>query len=165
MRAFIAIANSVTQAHFQENPDVGARLSASPGAVCSPRRLLDSRHYVGYANCARYSFSERPSLRANSSSIEGMEPEGSSSAMRSTRCMGKKTVGNPTRSPSGSFIWRTKWSNEFRSMPRSVTPEVLMASSSPHTFSLGVCKLTITMECGSMFGKASLLDYRVFHFE
>src|SRR5690242_1673913 len=93
--------------------------------------------------------------------MEGIEPEGSSSATRSTRCIGKNTVGNPTRSPSGSFIWRMKWSNEFRSMPRSVTPEGLMASNSPHTFSLGVCRLTITMECGSIV-KGSYTQTNVF---
>ena len=37
-------------------------------------------------------------------------------------------------------------------MPRSVTPEGLMSKSSPQTFSLGVCKLTTTMECGSTAG-------------
>ncbi len=35
--------------------------------------------------------SERPTLRSNRSAIEGIEPVGSSSAMRSMRCMGKKT--------------------------------------------------------------------------
>src|SRR5438309_3784233 len=70
--------------------------------------------------------------------------------MRSTRFMGKKIVGRPMRSPSGSLICRMKWSKEFKSMPRNVIPEGLMASSSPHTFSLGVCRLTTTMECGSI---------------
>src|SRR6266705_881112 len=31
-----------------------------------------------------------------------------------------------------------------------VTPEGLMVRSSPHTFSLGVCRLTTTIECGSI---------------
>src|SRR5437899_4234272 len=79
-----------------------------------------------------------------------MEPAGSSREMRSTRFMGKKTVGRPTRSPSGSLICRIKWSKEFKSMPRTVIPEGLMASNSPQTFSLGVCRLTTTIECGSM---------------
>src|SRR5215469_998614 len=35
-------------------------------------------------------------------------------------------------------------------MPRSVTPEGLMASNWPHIFSLGECRLTITMACCSM---------------
>jgi len=36
----------------------------------------------------------RPSLRAKSSSIEGMEPVGSSSVMRSTRVIGKRKSGD-----------------------------------------------------------------------
>ena len=34
-------------------------------------------------------------------------------------------------------------------MPRSVTPEEFMDTSEPHNFSLGVCRLTMTMEFGS----------------
>jgi hypothetical protein len=40
--------------------------------------------------------------------MEGIVPEGSSKAMRSTRFMGKNMVGKPTRSPSGALIWLTK---------------------------------------------------------
>src|SRR5690348_14274314 len=78
-----------------------------------------------------------------------MEPLGSSSAILSTRCIGKKSVGRPTRSPSGWSTWCTKSSKEFRSMPRRVTPAVFSASSSPHTFSRGVCRLRMTTECNS----------------
>jgi len=46
---------------------------------------------------------------------------------------------------------RMKSSNEFRSMPRRVTPEEFMETSEPHSFSLGECKLTITMEFGSNY--------------
>src|SRR6266850_864661 len=48
-------------------------------------------------------------------------------------------------------------------MPRIVIPEGLMVSSSPQTFSLGECKLTITMECSSMRndGEASEPEYRI----
>src|SRR6266513_3543860 len=114
------------------------------------------------ANCARESERERPTLRAKSSFIEGMEPEASSREMRSRRFMGKKMVGRPTRSPSGSLICRIKWSKEFKSMPRSVIPEGLIARSSPHTFSLGVWRLTTTIECGST--SPSLPEYRVTYF-
>jgi len=34
-------------------------------------------------------------------------------------------------------------------MPRSVTPEGLIEESDPHTFSLGVCRLTMMIEFGS----------------
>ena len=34
-------------------------------------------------------------------------------------------------------------------MHRSVTPEAFMETRHPHNFSLGVCKLTMTMELGS----------------
>ena len=44
-------------------------------------------------------------------------------------------------------------------MPRNVIPAVLMASSSPQSFSLGVCRLTTTMECGSM-----VCNFRLAHF-
>src|SRR6202451_4245750 len=92
----------------------------------------------------------RPTLREKSASIEGMEPLGSSRVMRSMRVMGKKRVGTPTRSVSGSLIWRMKWSKELRSMPRMVTPAVLKPRSSPQTFSLGVWRLMTTMEWGSI---------------
>src|SRR6266436_952287 len=47
-------------------------------------------------------------------------------------------------------------------MQRSVIPEGLMLSSSPHTFSLGVCRLTMTIECGSMSpANKSIADFRV----
>src|SRR5882757_1860680 len=82
--------------------------------------------------------------------MEGMEPEGSSSEMRSTRVMGKKMVGRPMRSASNWLIWLTKWSNEFRSTPRMVTPLGLISSKRPQIFSRGECRLTITMELGSM---------------
>src|ERR1700688_4069871 len=133
MRPFIAIQDSAVQA-----AGVGGKYVL---------RIL-SRDLC-HANCERYSLSERPILRAKSSFMEGIEPVGSSSDTRSTRFIGKKMVGRPMRSPSGSLSWRIKWSKEFRSMPRSVTPEGLMSKSSPHTFSLGECKLTTTMECGS----------------
>src|SRR5437870_9990133 len=90
-----------------------------------------------------------------------MDPEGSSSEMRSTRFMGKKMVGKPMRSPSGSLIWRMKWSKEFRSMQRNVIPDGLMDSSSPHTFSLGVCRLTTTIEWGSISYARTLFHYRI----
>src|ERR1700676_2352835 len=105
-----------------------------------------------HANCERYSVRERPILRAKSSFIEGIEPVGSSRDTRSTRFIGKKMVGNPMHSLSGSLICRIKWSNEFKSIPRRVTPEGLMSNSSPQTFSLGECKLTTTIECGSTMG-------------
>src|SRR6266850_7634398 len=70
--------------------------------------------------------------------------------MRSRRFIGKKIVGRPMRSPSGSLIWRMKWSNELRSTPRTVIPDGLIARSSPQIFSLGECKLTTTIECRSM---------------
>src|ERR1700722_14049074 len=82
--------------------------------------------------------------------MEGMEPLGSSRVMRSMRVMGKKRVGTPTRSVSGSLIWRMKGSKELRSMPRTVTPAVLKLRSSPQIFSLGVWRLMTTMEWGSM---------------
>src|SRR6266478_4194473 len=82
--------------------------------------------------------------------MEGMEPDGSSSEMRSTRVMGKKMVGRPMRSASNWLIWLTKWSNEFRSTPRKVTPLGLISSKRPQIFSRGECRLTITMELGSM---------------
>src|SRR6266481_6097459 len=135
MRPFIAIENTAVQA-----ADVMQIASF---------KLCDAD---GHANCERYSVSERPILRAKSSFIEGMEPLGSSRDTRSTRFIGKKIVGNPMRSPSGSLICRIKWSKEFKSTPRSVTPEGLMSKSSPQTFSLGECKLTTTMECGSTGG-------------
>jgi hypothetical protein len=62
-----------------------------------------------------------PSVR-NMSAIDGIEPLGSSSEILSMRCMGKNTVGKPTRSPSGCNTCRTKSSNEFKSMPRIVMP-------------------------------------------
>src|SRR5580658_9882896 len=114
-----------------------------------------------YANCERYSVSERPILRAKSSFIEGIDPVGSSRETRSTRFIGKKMVGNPMRSPSGSLSWRIKWSNEFKSIPRSVTPEGLMSSNSPQTFSFGECKLTTTIECGSIGWVRTPFLYRV----
>src|SRR5580658_11140977 len=114
-----------------------------------------------HANCERYSVSERPILRAKSSFIEGIEPAVSSRDTRSTRFIGKKMVGSPMRSPSGSFSWRIKWSKEFKSIPRSVTPEGLMSNSSPQTFSLGECKLTTTIEWGSISWVRILLAYRV----
>src|SRR6202044_3210104 len=92
----------------------------------------------------------RPTLREKSSSMEGMEPLGSSRVMRSMRVMGKKRVGTPTRSVSGSLIWRMKWSKELRSMPRTVTPAVLKLRSSPQIFSLGVWREMTTIEWGSM---------------
>ena len=95
--------------------------------------------------------SERPTLRSNRSAIEGMSPLGSSSEMRSTRCMGKNAVGRPTRSPSGCRTCRTKSSNEFRSMPRIVTPEEFRATISPHTFS----ELLSTLEEGEIRANAS----------
>src|ERR1700722_3496084 len=110
-----------------------------------------------HANWERYSVSERPILRAKSSFIEGMEPLGSSRDTRSTRFIGKKIVGKPMRSPSGSLICRIKWSKEFKSMPRNVTPVGLMSKSSPQTFSLGECKLTTTMEGGSTDGASDRL--------
>src|ERR1700693_1239368 len=76
--------------------------------------------------------------------------------MRSMRCIGKNSVGSPMRSPSGSSTCRMKSSNEFRSMPRSVTPEEFMETSEPHNFSLGVCRLTMTMEFGSKDALVSL---------
>src|SRR5216684_2723427 len=76
--------------------------------------------------------------------------------MRSTRFMGKNSVGKPMRSPSGSLIWRMKWSKELRSIPRMVIPAWWMTSSSPQIFSLGVCRLTTTMECGSMDDESQL---------
>src|SRR5579863_8076512 len=92
---------------------------------------------------------ERPTRCSNRPESEGIDPCGSSSAMRSMRCIGKNSVGSPMRSPSGSITCRMKSSNEFRSMPRSVTPETFMETREPHTFSLGECRLTITMELGS----------------
>src|SRR5258708_7642588 len=82
--------------------------------------------------------------------MEGMEPDGSSSEMRSTRVMGKKMVGRPMRSASNWLIWLTKWSKEFKSTPRKVTPLGLISSKRPQIFSRGECRLTITMELGSM---------------
>jgi len=92
----------------------------------------------------------RPSLRAKSSSIEGMEPVGSSSVMRSTRVMGKKRVGTPTRSPSGSFELTDEMIEGIQVDATHGDSAVLTTSSSPQIFSLGLCKLTTTMECGSM---------------
>ena len=43
-----------------------------------------------------------------------------------------------------------KSSNEPRSIPRTVTPEGVMATSWPQTFSLGAARLTMTMELISM---------------
>src|ERR1700693_3173138 len=74
------------------------------------------------------------------------------------RCIGKNSVGSPMRSPSGSSTCRMKSSNEFRSMPRSVTPEEFMETREPHNFSLGECRLTMTMEFGSTDALASLPD-------
>src|SRR5882724_3101367 len=91
----------------------------------------------------------RPTLRANISESDGMEPEDSSREIRSTRFIGKKIVGKPVRSLSGPLIWLMKWSKELRSMPRMVMPDGLMDSSCPHSFSLGVCRLTMMIECGS----------------
>src|SRR5580700_5319549 len=99
---------------------------------------------------------ERPTRCSNLPESEGIDPCGSSSAMRSIRCIGKKSVGSPMRSPSGSITCRMKSSNEFRSMPRSVTPEEFMETREPHNFSLGECRLTITMEFGSKDALASL---------
>ncbi len=53
------------------------------------------------------------------------------------------------RSPSGSITCRMKSSNELRSIPRIVIPEPFMETSAPHNFSLGVCRLTMTIEFGS----------------
>src|SRR6516162_8685684 len=48
-------------------------------------------------------------------------------------------------------------------MPRMVIPDGLMESSSPQSFSLGVCKLTTTIECGSIgFVNNRLTQFRVF---
>src|SRR5579872_7395296 len=113
------------------------------------RLAIIGSYRSGQANSSRYSFSERPTLRSNISEKEGIEPLRSSSEILSTRCIGKNSVGRPTRSPSGCNIWYTKSSKEFRSMPRSVTPAVVMDNISPQTFSRGVCRLTITIECRS----------------
>src|SRR5580704_9733562 len=85
MRPFIAVQNSAVQA-----------------ALVFEIASCDLCH----ANCERYSGSERPILRAKSSFIEGIEPVGSSKDTRSTRFIGKKIVGKPMRSPSGSLSWR-----------------------------------------------------------
>src|SRR5258708_37742024 len=82
--------------------------------------------------------------------MEGMEPDGSSREMRSTQVMGKKMVGRPMRSASNWLIWLTKWSKEFRSPPRKVTPLGLISSKRLQIFSRGECRLTITMELGFM---------------
>src|ERR1700741_1485073 len=82
--------------------------------------------------------------------MEGMEPDGSSSEMRSTRGMGKKMVGKPMRPASNWLIWLTKWSKEFKSTPRKVTPLGLISSRMPQIFSRGECRLTMTIELGSM---------------
>ena len=74
------------------------------------------------------------------------------------RCIGQINVGSPMRSPSGSITCRMKSSNEFRSMPRNVTPEEFMETREPHNFSLGVCRLTMTMEFGSKDALVSLPD-------
>src|SRR5580704_15207170 len=100
---------------------------------------------------------ERPTRCSNRPESEGIDPCGSSSAMRSMRCMGKNSVGRPMRSPSGSITCRIKSSKEFRSMPRSVTPEAFMDTSEPHNFSLGECRLTMLMEFGSTDALVSLL--------
>src|SRR5260221_454986 len=76
--------------------------------------------------------------------------------MRSMRCIGKNKVGRPMRSPSGSITWRMKSSNEFKSIPRNVTPDAFMETRDPHSFSLGSCRLTMTMELGSKDALASL---------
>ena len=47
-------------------------------------------------------------------------------------------------------------------MPRSVTPEEFMDTSEPHNFSLGVCRLTMTMEFGSKNALDSLRVRGVF---
>src|SRR5260370_40812374 len=59
-------------------------------------------------------------------------------------------------SASGLLIWGMKWSKELRSIPRMVIPAWWMTSSSPQIFSLGVCRLTTTMECGSMDDESQL---------
>src|SRR5258708_9812194 len=82
--------------------------------------------------------------------MEGMEPDGSSSEIRSTRVMGKKMVGRPMRSASNWLLWLTKWSKEFKSTPRKVTPLGLISSKRPQIFSRCECTLAITMELGFM---------------
>src|SRR5580700_634327 len=98
---------------------------------------------------------ERPTRCSNLPESEGIDPCGSSSAIRSMRCIGKNSVGSPMRSPSGSSTCLMKSSNELRSMPRSVTPEEFMDTREPHNFSLGECRLTMTMEFGSKDALAS----------
>src|ERR1700688_3920603 len=105
---------------------------------------------------------ERPTRCSNRPESEGIDPCGSSSAIRSTRCIGKNSVGSPMRSPSGSITCRMKSSNEFKSMPRSVTPEAFMEPSEPHNISLGVCRLTMTMEFGSKNSLVSLPEWEAF---
>src|SRR6266403_5232861 len=41
-----------------------------------------------------------------------------------------------------------------------VIPEGLMERSSPHSFSLGVCKLTMMMECGFMISHSQRIAFR-----
>jgi hypothetical protein len=45
-------------------------------------------------------------------------------------------------------------------MPRMVIPAGLMERSSPHSFSLGVCKLTMMMECGFMILHSQRIAFR-----
>src|ERR1700688_3036193 len=99
---------------------------------------------------------ERPTRCSNRPESEGIDPCGSSSAIRSMRCIGKKSVGSPMRSPSGSITCRMKSSKEFKSMPRTVTPAELIETSAPHNFSFGVCRLRMMMELGSTNVLASL---------
>src|SRR6185437_653517 len=101
--------------------------SRSPAAAASPNRRTGSR----------------PVCTRNRSHNEGRPPACTSSSMRSTRCMGKKSVVGVKGSPALSMAAES--SNDSRSMPRTLMPAPLRASNRPQNFSRGSPRASSTM--------------------
>jgi len=70
--------------------------------------------------------------------------------------MGKKRVGTPTRSPSGFVELANEMVEGIQVDTAHGDSAVLTRAARSQIFSLGLCKLTTTIECGSMDGTFSI---------
>src|ERR1700733_13540869 len=82
----------------------------------------------------------RPVVANRRSASDGTRPQRKSSSMRSTRCMGKKTIAGVQGSPS--FTMAARSSKDARSTPHKLKPVGAEARTIPRNFAFGLPRLT-----------------------
>src|SRR4051812_38369358 len=122
------------------NNDEGQEHHAQQGKlVGSGQQVLESHWLPPSAwNCLRAVAALRPVRSANLCDREGTSPSGRSSSIRSTLCMGKKTI--PGESAPPSFSTAMASSKEASSIPHTLRP----SGVTPQNLSRGFPRVATT---------------------